>query len=298
MCACVFGSNSGEFSEEEIVGAFRFLDLDKNTFIGAAELRHLLICMGELITDEEVDEMVRLCDTDGDGQVSFDEFRRMVIHPDPSSPEFALSRQEEPEEPDDTKAAAGDTTAEEKQRLAAIKSEKQRLVRRFVEDNNPNLELLMRIALKFRQTHKQLVDFDDFCALFDVEPTGEYRRLFSLYTPDAQSDEDADLREILLGIVNFMEGTDRSQRVKFCFDIFDDDHNGFITEDELVNILKANHMATEAQVKKKAQTIMRQADDNGDGKMSLDEFYVIAKKFPNLLFPTYDKQRDAVDIAR
>jgi hypothetical protein len=26
--------------------------------IGAAEIRHVLICMGELITDEEVDEMI------------------------------------------------------------------------------------------------------------------------------------------------------------------------------------------------------------------------------------------------
>ena len=38
-------------------------------FVGAAELRHVLICMGELITDEEVDEMIRMVDTDGDGQV-------------------------------------------------------------------------------------------------------------------------------------------------------------------------------------------------------------------------------------
>jgi hypothetical protein len=38
-------------------------------FVGAAELRHVLICMGELITDEEVDEMIRMVDVDGDGQV-------------------------------------------------------------------------------------------------------------------------------------------------------------------------------------------------------------------------------------
>jgi hypothetical protein len=30
----------------------------------------VLICMGELITDEEVDEMVRMVDVDGDGQAS------------------------------------------------------------------------------------------------------------------------------------------------------------------------------------------------------------------------------------
>ncbi|TMW66507.1 hypothetical protein Poli38472_004272 [Pythium oligandrum] len=287
--------NESEFTDEEILGAFRFIDLDKNNFIGAAELRHLLICMGELITDEEVDEMIKLCDVDGDGQVSFDEFRRMVIHPDPGSPEFATAKIEEDDEGEDrdVRFITKELTPEQKARLLEIKEEKKRLMTRFVDDNNPTLDFLTRIAHKFRSMHKDDLDFDDFCTLFEVEATGEYRRLFALYTPDAQSDEGADLREILLGVVNFMDGTDRQQRVKFCFEIFDDDYNGFITEDELINILKANHMTTVAQVRKKAETIMRQADDNGDNKMSLDEFYAIAKKFPNLLFPPYDKPTES-----
>ena len=62
-------ARSSEFTDEEIREAFNFIDLDKNRFIGAAEIRHILICMGELITDEEVDEMIRMIDSDGDGQV-------------------------------------------------------------------------------------------------------------------------------------------------------------------------------------------------------------------------------------
>ncbi|KAE9045219.1 hypothetical protein PR002_g2358 [Phytophthora rubi] len=280
--------NTSEFSEEELLGAFRFLDVDKNSFIGAAELRHLLICMGELITDAEVDEMVRLCDTDGDGQVSFDEFRRMAIHPDPGGPEFALAMAEaEPEEP--VPASGASLTVEDKQRQQEIKQEKSKLMRRFVEDTRPSLELLERVAKKFRQMQHDTLDFEDFCSLFEVEPTGEYRRLFALFTPDSQSDSGADLREMLLAAVNFVGGVDRTQRVRFCFEIFDDDHNGFITEDELVNILRANYLATSAdQVRKKAQTILRQADDNGDGHVSLDEFHAISRKFPNLLFPPHD----------
>ena len=37
------------------------------------------------------------------------------------------------------------------------------------------------------------------------------------------------------------------------------------------------------QVYKKAQTIMKQADKDGDGTISLEEFEVIAEKFPNIL---------------
>ena len=69
---------SGKFTDDEIVEAFKAFDLDKNNFVGAAEIRHVLINIGEQVTDEEVDEMIRMVDTDGDGQVSFDEFYSMV----------------------------------------------------------------------------------------------------------------------------------------------------------------------------------------------------------------------------
>jgi hypothetical protein len=58
---------SYEFTDDEIDEAFHFIDLDKNTFLGAAEIRHILVCMGELVTDEEIDAMIHLVDADGDG---------------------------------------------------------------------------------------------------------------------------------------------------------------------------------------------------------------------------------------
>ena len=47
--------------------------------------------MGEVITDEEIDMMITMVDSDGDGQVSFPEFRELVLHPDPSTSDFANS---------------------------------------------------------------------------------------------------------------------------------------------------------------------------------------------------------------
>ena len=59
-------------SEEEIREAFRVFDKDGNGFISAAELRHVMTNLGEKLTDEEVDEMIREADIDGDGQVNYD----------------------------------------------------------------------------------------------------------------------------------------------------------------------------------------------------------------------------------
>ncbi|KAJ1689241.1 hypothetical protein LUZ63_013396 [Rhynchospora breviuscula] len=66
-------------SEEELKEAFRVFDKDQNGFISAAELRHVMTNLGEKLTDEEVDEMIREADVDGDGQINYEEFVKMAL---------------------------------------------------------------------------------------------------------------------------------------------------------------------------------------------------------------------------
>jgi calmodulin len=56
-------------SEEEIREAFKVFDRDNNGYISAAELRHVMTSIGEKLTDDEVDEMIREADQDGDGRI-------------------------------------------------------------------------------------------------------------------------------------------------------------------------------------------------------------------------------------
>ena len=51
---------------------FQVFDKDGNGYISAAELRHVMANLGEKLTDEEVEEMIKEADLDGDGQVNFD----------------------------------------------------------------------------------------------------------------------------------------------------------------------------------------------------------------------------------
>ncbi|XP_033018426.1 uncharacterized protein LOC117054078 [Lacerta agilis] len=64
--------------EEEIRNAFRVFDKDGNGYVSAAELRHIMTNLGEKLTDEEVEDMIKEADVDGDGQVNYEEFLKIM----------------------------------------------------------------------------------------------------------------------------------------------------------------------------------------------------------------------------
>merc|ERR1712050_66055 len=66
-------------SEEEILEAFKVFDKDGNGFISAAELRYIMTNLGEKLTDEEVDEMIREADIDGDAEINYEEFVKVMM---------------------------------------------------------------------------------------------------------------------------------------------------------------------------------------------------------------------------
>ena len=65
--------------EQELRDAFKVFDKDGNGFISAQELRHIMTSLGERLTEEEVDQMIQEADTNGDGQVDYNEFVSMMM---------------------------------------------------------------------------------------------------------------------------------------------------------------------------------------------------------------------------
>ncbi|XP_025104128.1 calmodulin-2/4-like [Pomacea canaliculata] len=63
---------------DELRDAFRIFDKDGNGMINAGELRHVLTNLGEKLTDEEVDEMIREADLNGDNQINYAEFVKVM----------------------------------------------------------------------------------------------------------------------------------------------------------------------------------------------------------------------------
>ncbi|KAK9215194.1 hypothetical protein WN944_007197 [Citrus x changshan-huyou] len=68
-------------AQEELKEAFKVFDKDQDGYISPNELRHVMMNIGEKVTDEELEQMVREADLDGDGQINYEEFARMMLLP-------------------------------------------------------------------------------------------------------------------------------------------------------------------------------------------------------------------------
>ena len=66
-------------SKLDIDETFKVLDKDGNGFISADELKQVINNLGEKLTDEEVNELIREADIDDDGQINYEEFVLLLM---------------------------------------------------------------------------------------------------------------------------------------------------------------------------------------------------------------------------
>lgn len=174
--------------------------------------------------------------------------------------------------------------------MAAIQQRNQRkqALDEFAKDNSIKPESIKNAYKRFQATDKDksgLIDYTEFCEILQIDPSPQCEKLFQMFDKDRSGQ--IDVREFMIGLSNFT-GAGKDEKLKFAFAVFDEDGNGVITKQELIKILKSNHMASnDAEVSRKAETIMMQADKDGDGVITFDEFVIVSKKFPNILFPAY-----------
>ena len=281
------GGGGLAMSNEEMKEAFREFDLDKNGYVGAAEIAHILQSMGEKATDDEVDEMILMADLDGDGQVSFEEFFKLISSfqglPPPANVGAGgmggMGGMGGQQQGGGMGGGGMGAPPPPGNPMADMES--------FQKMHGLNNEALKKIYKQFLavDTDKSgMVDINEFTRLLRVERSPFVERLFSMF--DSDKTGLIDLKEFVVGLSNV--GTEaRENKVKFAFQVFDLDGSGSIDKDELRKIVKATNMTSEKQLDRKVDWLMKQCDTDGDGMISFDEFVNLSKKFPNIVFPAF-----------
>ncbi|KAH8029447.1 hypothetical protein HPB51_000500 [Rhipicephalus microplus] len=69
--------------QKDLHDAFRVFDRDGHGFITTAELRHVVTTLGERMTEEEADELIREADANNEGHVDYEEFIKTISTPLP-----------------------------------------------------------------------------------------------------------------------------------------------------------------------------------------------------------------------
>uniref|UniRef100_A0A0E0R3T8 EF-hand domain-containing protein n=1 Tax=Oryza rufipogon TaxID=4529 RepID=A0A0E0R3T8_ORYRU len=79
-------------AEDDIREAFRVFDKDQNGFITPDELRHVMANLGDPLSDDELADMLHEADSDGDGQINYNEFLKVMMANCSSIPSLGLDQ--------------------------------------------------------------------------------------------------------------------------------------------------------------------------------------------------------------
>ncbi len=67
-----------KYTKKEIREAFDCFDLNQNGYISADEIKFIFGVLNEEIQNEEIDEMIKLADKEGHGQISWENFLKFI----------------------------------------------------------------------------------------------------------------------------------------------------------------------------------------------------------------------------
>jgi len=313
------------FSDEEIKQAFDTFDLDKNRFVGAAELSHILQIIGEEVTDDEIDEMIRLCDTDGDGQVTFDEFYKLMTNPPPPLPppvpprtQKVRSRQAKSQNyaesamRDGTAAAEADASGAKNKKGRALTQEEQTTLMVNKKDFRAmSVETLVKklsggIAKikpsQIKKVYKRFQDIDvdksgaieyeEFISALEMEDSTISRQMFRVFDMDGSGS--IELKEFIVVLSRYTSAA-KQEKLKFAFMMFDEDGSGYIERDELMDMLNASFVIenlTPEELEDKADEVFDLLHLPRDGAISYEDFLKLSKARQGLIYPIEETKHE------
>eukprot|EP00472_Partenskyella_glossopodia_P006715 CAMPEP_0197541126 /NCGR_PEP_ID=MMETSP1318-20131121/66987_1 /TAXON_ID=552666 /ORGANISM="Partenskyella glossopodia, Strain RCC365" /LENGTH=191 /DNA_ID=CAMNT_0043100267 /DNA_START=833 /DNA_END=1405 /DNA_ORIENTATION=- len=125
------------------------------------------------------------------------------------------------------------------------------------------------------------LDKKEFLQGLKVDKNKEWwGRTFDLLDDDG--DGYIDFRVYLIGMAFANKDLDNETVLATVHKIFDKDGDGYINLEEFEAILVNAYSSDELFTKESVKKIFRECDDNGDGKIAVDEFIKYAKKHPEL----------------
>jgi len=316
------GLEQRPFCDDEIKQAFTAFDLDRNNFIGVAEVRHILNVMGEAATDEEIDEMIRMCDGDGDGQVSFDEFYRMLTESEPAKPpelpeniktrklrtkaemtnvyrkaatQVDLPQSDSGSGRNGVKRLAGKQETDSKEQAQKVRAVSVETLVQKLSGGMGKIKpsQVKRVFKRFQDIDVDksgAIDYHEFLQALEMEDNVISKQMFRVF--DMDDSGSIELKEFIVVLSRYTTAA-RAEKLKFAFMMFDEDGSGYIERDELLRMMQASFVVegySQVELEDRADQVFDFLSLPRDGVLSYDDFLQLAKSQTGMIYPIEEQR--------
>uniref|UniRef100_A0A4W2F9J3 Dynein axonemal assembly factor 10 n=2 Tax=Laurasiatheria TaxID=314145 RepID=A0A4W2F9J3_BOBOX len=121
---------------------------------------------------------------------------------------------------------------------------------------------------------------EEFMSLPELQQNPLVQRVIDIFDTDGNGE--VDFKEFIEGVSQFSVKGDKEQKLRFAFRIYDMDKDGYISNGELFQVLKmmVGNNLKDTQLQQIVDKTIINADKDGDGRISFEEFCAIEKAKP------------------
>eukprot|EP00794_Sanderia_malayensis_P020618 gene20618-22653_t len=134
---------------------------------------------------------------------------------------------------------------------------------------------IRRLGKRFRKLDLDgsgTLSVEEFMSLPELQQNPLVQRVIEIFDTDGNGE--IDFKEFIEGVSQFSVKGDKNSKLRFAFQIYDIDQDGFISNGELFQVLKmmVGNNLKEVQLQQIVDKTILQFDKDGDGKISFPEF--------------------------
>lgn len=150
----------------------------------------------------------------------------------------------------------------------------------MIQVDREEADRLRKRFMKLDKDNSGAIDREEFLSIPAIANNPLASRLIDLF--DADGGGDVDFQEFLAGLSAFSSKGQKEEKLRFAFKVYDIDRDGYISNGELFIVLKmmVGSNLTEGQLQQIVDKTIMEADKDGDGKVSFEEFTYMVENIP------------------
>jgi Ca2+-binding EF-hand superfamily protein len=281
------------FTDDEIRVAFQTFDLDKNMYIGVSELKHILTIMGETATEEEIDEMIRICDPDGAGQVTFDGFYRQFAGPATESQIERGSLYSDRSQRDDPHGSANDEDG--------LPNNLHDLMIQFISDKRITPSFVRRIYKRFQAADKDQtgrIGYPDFIAVMESNNSGLLRKIFDMC--DLMLYNEIEIKPFIINLILHSFNISKIDKIRISFSVMKSDSDS-LSYPQFYDLMSIFFNGSDVDVSDRVEEVLNRFGFNppfDNVSILFDHLINLIQSFPALVLPPFfSEYPDDIDTA-